>query len=270
MLGQSADDSRPDGARVTDDQRHPQGFVKAAVLLETAVLANMVAMIGRIDHHRILGEAELSQFGEHAANVSVQKLYRRIIRCGDTPLVGIGQVLEDQRYLPEVLGTGTRRREPRRPVALAILIREVVGRVRLQKTNPQRKRPAAVIFEEALGLADLEARAHVQLVTSVRQLVRVQPDAGWILERLPWRPYARPRRKRPRLHLLFPLAGQDILGVAVVEAMQAGLTIRLEVHLAEHRSGVAGLLELPCERRLRVCPEASSNASHPRNGASDQ
>ena len=53
MLGKIPHQARPRAARISNDQRHAQRRLIAAVLFEASVLAQIVAVIGHIHDHRI-------------------------------------------------------------------------------------------------------------------------------------------------------------------------------------------------------------------------
>ncbi len=61
MLRHVANDARPDAVRIPNHQRHPQGWIVAAVLLEPAVLSEIVAVIGRVDHKSVGVEIEFTE-----------------------------------------------------------------------------------------------------------------------------------------------------------------------------------------------------------------
>jgi hypothetical protein len=65
-----ADKPRPAARRAAEDQRHAhQALVKAAALLDQAVVAERLAMVSGEDHHRVVAAAGGFDRCEHACEV---------------------------------------------------------------------------------------------------------------------------------------------------------------------------------------------------------
>ena len=104
----SLHDPGADSAGAPHDQGHAQSGLVAAVFFEAAMVPEIIAMVGHIDHEGVVVELRAAKGIEHAAHVAVQKGYRGVVGGDDAALVVVAEVAEDIRDLPAVLGTDAR------------------------------------------------------------------------------------------------------------------------------------------------------------------
>src|SRR5579885_572945 len=148
VLCHGLDDARLYAARIPYDQRHAKRGVVAAVLFETAMLAQVIPVVGRVHDERIVLEVQFAQFSKHQPYIAIEKLNRGVIGRNDASLISCGEIPEDQRDLPVVFRANFRNTKFRRGIFVAIFDREIVWRVRLKKAHPERERFVPVSFEK--------------------------------------------------------------------------------------------------------------------------
>src|SRR5262249_26959529 len=184
-FGEVVDHASTDPAGEAQDERYAQRRIVAAMLLEAPVLAEAVAVVRHVDNQRVALKLQATQRIEHDADVAVEKAHRSVIGGDDPALFRIAEVAENERDLPGVFRADAGPLEVGWVEPVAILEREIEGRVRLVETDPERKGVVLVFLQEAAALGGDECAGHIAFVAPERQLLRVKPDARRILERLP-------------------------------------------------------------------------------------
>ena len=111
-------------------------------------------------------------------------------------------------------GPYLRHRKALRIVAVAVLDREIVGRMRLLKADPQCERIAAMFRQELAGVLHGPRAPHARFEPREGKFVGVQPDARRILEGSPLGLGANVRGHVPRPNFLKP-------GALVMSSVQA-------------------------------------------------
>jgi hypothetical protein len=221
------------------------------VLFETAVLTEVVAVIGHVDDERVLFEPQAPQSVQHAADVPVEKRNGGVIRGGDAALVVIAEVAENFRDPPRVFRSDARDGETGCVEKIAVLGGKIEGRMRFLKTGPEREGFFAIGLQILNRLAGDVGTAGFLVEPSEREFVGVQPDPGWVAERLPLGGLGSDAGgERPRLYVARPRFRDFVLGHDDVEAVKAGLGRAVEVHLAEDGGPVSGFLKLLRKRGL--------------------
>jgi hypothetical protein len=100
------------------------------VLLETAVLAETVTVIGCVDDQRVGVKVKLSQFAQQTASIVIEILNGRVIGGDDASLIGSGEIAEDDRDLRAVLGTRLGHAESTGRVFVGVLGGKIERRMR--------------------------------------------------------------------------------------------------------------------------------------------
>ena len=119
MVGGTSTDSvksltaRGNAAGKTHNQRHLQRRFVATVLFEAAVLSQAVAVIGHVDHQRIVFQLQFTQASQHHPDIAVQVIHRSVIGRDDALFFGGAKVAEDERDLASVFGPYSRDRKIR-------------------------------------------------------------------------------------------------------------------------------------------------------------
>ena len=164
--------ARLDLLRIPDQQRHVQRLLVHPALVEPAVLAQIEALVGGVDHDRVVGQARLLEVIQHPAHAVIDRRDAGQVVVHVPLILPADQVLALEIGLLEGLDLG-----PVGGVPLGLLLRRQTGRRReldvlivhglgdghvLLMGRPA---PAGIVVEQRRRLRDL-------LVVVERQVLR--------------------------------------------------------------------------------------------------
>lgn len=248
-----------EAARRMDDQRNAAAALEERHLVPEPALAEHVAMVGRDDHDRVVGEAALFQRGQHAAELRVDIGRRAVVRMARGADLRVGgrravDLADDAQ--PLRMRVAFRRLEPHgRHVDLVVAVqipvfaRDRVRIVRMGQRHDHAERPRIVPGRAlARDVVELLLRGERDFVVEI-ELVRAHARA-----RLQHRAHvvipARPLGRLVPVGHPAEIGRIDVGREPFLEAVQ--LVGAAEMHLAGQHRPVAARAQVVRERqRLR-------------------
>jgi hypothetical protein len=147
-----------------------------------------------IHHQGITVQSRLRQLSQYSTYVPIQEPYRGVIPGNNSPLVLTREIVEDLGNVGGILRAYGRGQKGAGFEMITVLRWKVEWRVRLPEADPKRERSPILLtlLPVSLCLPGDERTFHVLVISRIRQFVRVEPNAGRVLN-------GQPRRLGPNI-----------------------------------------------------------------------